>query len=141
MESVMTKIILISLSLLTVALLFYAYTRTYHTYSSVHDLIERVNDNRLNRYLTTMYCFLNSTSGNVEVHIFNYGEADESHKIAIFFEKSDSSFVKVFDDYVNFPSATMSVVEFAPPETLSEFNIVIIWVDTGEIENVGCVGP
>ena len=141
MEATMTKVILVFFTLVVVAILLVAYVRIHADYQEVQALVSGVHDRSEMRTLTTMYCFLNRTSGNVEIHVFNYGSEDLSYRLAVFYQMTDGTKVKLVDSEEDFPSGEMKIVEVSLPETPpSSFDMILIWPEAGEIESVGCVG-
>lgn len=132
----MTKLVLIGIVLVSLSVVLFAFVRAQSIYQESQLHMNQIARNANTRTLATLYCFTNPDSGKIELHIYNYGSQDLTRKLAIFYGDSI-----LRNDAFTFQSKRMTVIELDSPLNLpQQYELILIWPDSGEIDVAECVG-
>ncbi len=136
MEETISKVVLISVVLIALALVFVAFVRAQSQYQEAEIHENKIIANASRKTLALLYCFTNATSGNTMLHIYNYGSSNYTARLVVFHGNEI-----LFNGSVEFPAKKMKVISLSPPAgNPSEYKLVIVWLESGELEVVRCLG-
>ncbi len=136
MEEIVSKVVLISVVLIALALVFVAFIEAQSQYqeAEVHD--NEIIANASHKTLALLYCFTNATSNTTMLHIYNYGNANYTARLVIFY--GNETF---FNSSVMFPMKKIKVISVRPPKgNPSEYKLILVWLESGELEVAKCIG-
>ncbi len=139
MQELVSKVAIIGIVLVALALILNVFVRSQSLYQEAQFHMSQVVDASNRRTLSVVHCFTNLTTNNSNVHVYNYGEANYSTHVVIYYGDQ-----VVFESDLSFPPKNITVIEISPPEGNtfpSDYSFVIFWMDAGEVEVVRCVGP
>ncbi|MEM3372173.1 MAG: hypothetical protein QXO55_06165 [Candidatus Korarchaeum sp.] len=132
----MTKLALLGIVLVSLSVVLFAFVRAQSIYQESQLHMSRIARNANSRTLSLLYCFTNATDGKIELHIYNYGSSDLVRRLAVF--GSDGTLL--IGDAFTFPKKRMTVVRVNASGPSSQYYLILIWPDSGEIDVVECIG-
>ncbi len=136
MEETISKVVLISVVLLALALVFVAFIKAQSQYQEAEVHENGIVANASRKTLALLYCFTNATSNTTMLHIYNYGDSNYTARLVIFYGNE-----KLFNSSVEFPAKRVKIISINPPEgNPSNYELVLVWLESGEIEVAKCIG-
>ncbi len=136
LEETISKVVLISVVLVALALVFVAFIRAQSQYQEAEIHENGIIANASQKNLALLYCFTNATSNTTMLHIYNYGNENYTARLVIFYENET-----LFNNTVEFPAKRMKVISVNPPAgNPSKYELLLVWLESGELEVAKCIG-
>lgn len=137
MEETISKVAMISIVLVALAIVSITFMKAQSLYQEAEIHMNSITANATRKTLTVVYCFTNATSNETLIHIYNYGESNYTGRLVVFYGNES-----VFNSSIVFPAKEMSVIDVGQLEgNPREYELVLIWLESGDIEVVKCIGP
>lgn len=137
MEETISKVAMISIVLVALAIVSITFMKAQSLYQEAEVHMNSIATNATRKTLTVVYCFTNATSNETLIHIYNYGESNYTGRLVIFYGNES-----VFNSSVVFPAKEMRVINVGQLEgNPKEYELILIWLESGDIEVVECIGP
>ncbi len=137
MEETISKVAMISIVLVALAIVSITFMKAQSLYQEAEIHMNSITANATRKTLTVVYCFTNATSNETLIHIYNYGESNYTGRLVVFYGNES-----VFNSSVVFPAKEMRVIDVGQLEgNPREYELVLIWLESGDIEVVRCIGP
>ena len=116
-----------------------AFVKAQSLYQEAQFQVNRIVTNSNSRTLNVIYCYTNVSTGNAEIHIYNYGNDDYRGRLVIFYGNN-----VMINETIAFPSKEVTPVVIPPPageSYPSEYEMILLWIDSGDVQVVKCIGP
>ncbi len=137
MEETISKVAIISIVLVALAIVSITFMKAQSLYQEAEIHMSSIATNATRKTLAVVYCFTNATSNETSIHIYNYGESNYTGRLVIFYGNES-----VFNSSVIFPAKEMRVINVGQLEgNPREYELILIWLESGDIEVVKCIGP
>ncbi len=168
MELSFSKLAMIGIVLVALAIVSTAFIQAYAQYSEAHSYMSKLSNKAASRSVTVVACFTNVTyrisGGNLipdhnytAIHLYNYGDWTYADRVAIFYGETGES-LPIYYNGTRYASPNGTELVFPPKELVEvdvnltdllsvssypagDYYLVVMWLESGDVEVVRCHSP
>ncbi len=168
MELSFSKLAMVGIVLVALAIVSTAFIRAYSQYSEAHTYISRLSSKASSKSIAVVSCYTNTTyrlsGGNLipdhnytAIHFYNYGDWVYTDRISVFYSETGEN-LTIYYNGTKYSEANGTVMSFPAKELVEvdvnltdlpsvssypseDYYLVIMWLESGDVEVVRCYSP
>lgn len=168
MELSFSKLAMVGIVLVALGIVSVAFMRAYSQYTEAHLYMSKLSSKASSKTVEILACYTNTTYRMVHgtpvrdhnytaIHFYNYGDSNYSDRITIYYSETGDNLSLYFNG-TKYTLRNGTLIKFLPKRLLEvdvnltdigqsysdineDYDLVVMWLESGDVEVVRCHSP